>query len=202
MPWDCKYAVIDKYVKMAGATVFVESGTCHGNTPARLEDKFDQLHTIEVDTALYEGACARFKDHPKIKVWKGDSAVVLPEVLKQINETCLFWLDGHYSGPGTGLAETGECPVVQELDAIYRHPVKNHVILIDDAWSFGVIKGYPAPEEIERMAASKDPTVRMETNVQRLSTGLLAGMNLITNRFTGPGRLGIQSMYLHLGSGD
>jgi uncharacterized protein (AIM24 family) len=48
----------------------------------------------------------------------------------------------------------------------------------------------------------KDPTVRMDTNVQRLSTGLLAGMNLITNRFTGPGRLGIQSMYLHLGSAD
>jgi len=48
----------------------------------------------------------------------------------------------------------------------------------------------------------KDPTVRMETNVQRLSTGLLAGMNLITNRFTGPGRLGIQSMYMHMPTSD
>ncbi len=48
----------------------------------------------------------------------------------------------------------------------------------------------------------KDPSVRMETNVQRLSTGLLAGMNLVTNRFTGPGRLGIQSMYMHLSTGD
>ena len=40
----------------------------------------------------------------------------------------------------------------------------------------------------------KDPTVRMETNTQRISTG----MNLIMNRFTGPGRVGIQSMYLHM----
>lgn len=48
----------------------------------------------------------------------------------------------------------------------------------------------------------KDPTVKMETNIQRLSTGLLAGMNLITNRFTGPGRIGIQSMYMHLPSGE
>lgn len=48
----------------------------------------------------------------------------------------------------------------------------------------------------------KDPAVRMETNVQTISTGFLAGMNLITNRFTGPGRLGIQSMYLHMPSGD
>lgn len=44
----------------------------------------------------------------------------------------------------------------------------------------------------------KDVGVKMETNMQRLSTGLLAGLNLITNRFTGPGRLGLQSMYLHM----
>jgi len=48
----------------------------------------------------------------------------------------------------------------------------------------------------------KDPTVKMETNIQTLSTGLLASMNIVTNRFTGPGRLAIQSMYLHLMTGD
>jgi uncharacterized protein (AIM24 family) len=37
----------------------------------------------------------------------------------------------------------------------------------------------------------------METNMQRISAGLFAGVNMITNRFTGPGRVGIQSMYLH-----
>lgn len=46
----------------------------------------------------------------------------------------------------------------------------------------------------------KDPGMRMETNIQTISTGFLAGMNLITNRFTGPGRVGIQSMYVHLPS--
>lgn len=43
----------------------------------------------------------------------------------------------------------------------------------------------------------KESTVQMQTNIQRLSTGLLAGMNLITNRFTGPGRVALQSMYMH-----
>ena len=47
----------------------------------------------------------------------------------------------------------------------------------------------------------KDASVTMETKMTRLSTGFLAGMNLILNRFTGPGRVGIQSMYLHLPSG-
>jgi uncharacterized protein (AIM24 family) len=46
----------------------------------------------------------------------------------------------------------------------------------------------------------KDASVRMETNIQKVSSGLFGGMNFITNRFTGPGRVGIQSMYLHMPS--
>lgn len=44
----------------------------------------------------------------------------------------------------------------------------------------------------------KDPAVRMETRTDRLTSGLFGGMNFILNRFTGPGRVGIQSMYLHM----
>lgn len=47
----------------------------------------------------------------------------------------------------------------------------------------------------------KDPSVNMDTVIQRLSTGLFAGAGqLVVNRFTGPGRIAIQSMYLHLAS--
>ena len=42
----------------------------------------------------------------------------------------------------------------------------------------------------------------METNMQRLSAGVLAGMNLVMNRFTGPGKVGLQSMYLHMPSAE
>jgi uncharacterized protein (AIM24 family) len=45
----------------------------------------------------------------------------------------------------------------------------------------------------------KDTSVQMETQFQRISTGLFASAGqLVWNRFTGPGRLGIQSMYLHM----
>ncbi|MGH7740197.1 MAG: AIM24 family protein [bacterium] len=45
----------------------------------------------------------------------------------------------------------------------------------------------------------KDPEVKMETIFQRLSTGLFGGAcQLCWNRFTGPGRLALQSMYLHM----
>ena len=46
----------------------------------------------------------------------------------------------------------------------------------------------------------KDPSVQMETKVQsNLSTGLLAsGGTIVCNRFTGPGRVGIQSCSMSL----
>lgn len=43
----------------------------------------------------------------------------------------------------------------------------------------------------------KDRTVKLETNITSLSTGFLAGSNLALNRFTGPGRVGFQSMCHH-----
>ncbi len=45
----------------------------------------------------------------------------------------------------------------------------------------------------------KDRGVQMQTIFQRLATGLFAGAGQVFwNRFTGPGRIGLQSMYLHL----
>ncbi len=41
----------------------------------------------------------------------------------------------------------------------------------------------------------KERSVRMDTVVQKLSAGLFGGSTMIVNRFTGPGRLGLQSMY-------
>src|SRR6202011_541924 len=46
----------------------------------------------------------------------------------------------------------------------------------------------------------KDASVRMEIKVMGLRSGIFAGSgNLVFNRFFGPGRLGIQSMYMHMG---
>ncbi len=49
----------------------------------------------------------------------------------------------------------------------------------------------------------KDPSVMMETQFQRFATGFLASAGqLFWNRFTGPGRVAIQSMYIHLPEGN
>ena len=47
----------------------------------------------------------------------------------------------------------------------------------------------------------KEPSVQMETRVDRLGSGLFgANFNLVLNRFTGPGKIGLQSMYRHMPS--
>jgi uncharacterized protein (AIM24 family) len=40
----------------------------------------------------------------------------------------------------------------------------------------------------------KDPSVTLDTNFQGFTAGFFGGMRLACNRFTGPGRIGIQSM--------
>ena len=49
----------------------------------------------------------------------------------------------------------------------------------------------------------KDPQVGMTVQVVGLRMGILGGSgNLVFDRFTGPGRIGIQSMYLHMPTED
>jgi uncharacterized protein (AIM24 family) len=49
----------------------------------------------------------------------------------------------------------------------------------------------------------KDRSVQMQTMFQRLSTGLFASAgNLVWNRFTGPGKVALQSMYFHMEGGE
>jgi uncharacterized protein (AIM24 family) len=49
----------------------------------------------------------------------------------------------------------------------------------------------------------RDESVRMDPQVYGLRTGIFGGAGqLVFNRFTGPGRVGIQSMYLHLGPSE
>jgi uncharacterized protein (AIM24 family) len=48
----------------------------------------------------------------------------------------------------------------------------------------------------------RDDSVSMDIKVFGLKTGIFGGGSLVFNRFTGPGRVGIQSMYFHLPTSD
>jgi uncharacterized protein (AIM24 family) len=49
----------------------------------------------------------------------------------------------------------------------------------------------------------KDRSVQMQTMFQKLPTGFFASAgNIVWNRFTGPGKVALQSMYFHMEGGE
>lgn len=58
-------------------------------------------------------------------------AFTLYDVIKNINSSITFWLDGHYSGYDTAQGDENN-PILKELEQIKKHHIKNHTILIDD----------------------------------------------------------------------
>ncbi|MCW3090873.1 MAG: hypothetical protein JWP81_1942 [Ferruginibacter sp.] len=77
--------------------IMVETGTFLGDTVECFREKFDKIITVELSEELATKAKARFADDPKISILQGDSDVILAQLLKDMQEPVLFWLDGHYS---------------------------------------------------------------------------------------------------------
>jgi hypothetical protein len=138
-----------------GTGLLIESGTFEGEMARKCRHGFGRIVTIELDPGLAERAVRRLARYPNIEVRHGDSATVLPQVLAGVKEPALFWLDGHYSGSGTARGAS-DTPLVQELQAIARHGVPGHVVLVDDARLLGS-GDYPGLDEIRRVVAAFQP---------------------------------------------
>ncbi len=118
------------------------------------------LYSIEIVDFIHQNAQHRFRNNPKIKLILGDSATKLPEIVNQLTEPAVFWLDGHFSGGDTGFGDTG-CPIYAEIDTIFQSKHK-HIILIDDARCFIGEVGYPPLAEFEKSVKSKMPNASFE----------------------------------------
>jgi hypothetical protein len=140
-PQSIKLAVINN-VSGPRPRVFVETGTYHGETVEAVKRLYAKVISIEVDETLYRKACTRFAADGNVRIVHGDCARKLPEILAELQEPAVFWLDGHYSGGETGKGEM-EDPILISLGQIAAHPIKEHVIFIDDARTFDGREGHP-----------------------------------------------------------
>jgi len=144
-------AVVD-YANRFGINVFVETGTYYGDMIDAVKNRFKKIYSIELDDHLFNLAQKKYAGLKHIKIINGDSAEKIKDVLANISEPCLFWLDGHYSGPGTAKGSL-DTPLLKELSLILDHQIKNHVILVDDAREFGT-GDYPAIDDLKKMVAN------------------------------------------------
>lgn len=117
------------------ADTFIETGTHLGLTAKNAAQVFDLVKTIELSEELYQKAKADLSVYKNAKVYNGDSAILLKELLKSTTGKAIIWLDGHYSGffngNNTALGNTNT-PIIAELKCIKEAGISNSVILIDD----------------------------------------------------------------------
>lgn len=144
-----------KEARSAGIGVLVETGTYRGITVDRLHRHFDQLVSIELDDQLWAAAVARFSHLPHVRILHGDSGMLLPGVVEEVQRPAVYWLDAHYSGGITARGEE-DTPVVTELEAVARLGTADDVILIDDARLFDE-EPYPSIEKLREVVAAHRP---------------------------------------------
>lgn len=156
-----KQFTVKMYGNRFSLQTLIETGTYLGGMIIGVKDTFRRIISVELEPRLYERAKLIFSSDPQISILFGDSGEVLPEILAAVTKPCLFWLDGHWSGGYVKTAKGNrETPILQELHHIFRHPVKEHVILIDDARMFVGQNDYPTLDELRKLAKSYDSTLQ------------------------------------------
>ena len=154
VPHLVKQHVIQQYGREFNLPILIETGTNHAHMIYVQKDHFREIYSIELDPWRAESARRKFAGRPGIHVLQGDSGEVLPNLLQSVKEPCLFWLDGHDFDIST--------PVKKELDALFKHPVQDHVLLIDDARWFDGRSDYPTLDQLREKVSREYPCHVME----------------------------------------
>lgn len=111
---------------------FIETGTFEGQgVEYALDVGFDHVRSVDINYASYTDNLVKFNYNPRVQLYHGPTETKLWEMIKDIDVPATFWLDAHWSGEGTPMSDK-KCPLLEELEVIKNHLVKNHTIMIDD----------------------------------------------------------------------
>jgi hypothetical protein len=131
---------IGDYIAKYNLKHYVETGTGMGECLQHaLSFEFETLSSIEIYPKVYESVKEKFTQ-TKAKVFLGNSYEVLPEILNEIEEPVLFFLDAHFPGADfhyeTYTSTTDydtRLPLERELKTInHSRDISKDVFIIDD----------------------------------------------------------------------
>jgi len=126
------------------SSTLVETGTYEGATVFNLYEFFNKIYTIELNKRSYDYCINKSKNLgiDNIKFYHGQSQDILPNLIQ--NElsnldSCIFFLDAHYTKNDYGLTSKGDIdvPVCLEVEIITQLFKKKCIIIIDDTRALG-----------------------------------------------------------------
>lgn len=155
-----KQKTVREYGEKCGLRTLIETGTYYGEMVSAMRSRFDRIYSIEYDPELAARAKLEFSKYPHIRIIQGDSQTALPELLKSVDKPALFWLDAGYYGWSGEQGDKKRLGV--ELDAILRHKMNGHVILMDDAHGLNGENGALTIEEVTKQIEQDFPGRKVE----------------------------------------
>lgn len=145
--------VCKRFPEYSGIEVLIETGTFKGKTTCQESRYFREVHTVELNGELFHSNADTFARYPNIHAYHGDCVVMLPKILAELDEPCVFFLDAHWSGDQSVEWSSSEwkgydietsyrgekwppgpeqqCPLVDEAGIINAFPYRC-VVMIDD----------------------------------------------------------------------
>lgn len=128
-------------------SIFVETGSFNGSgIETALKHPYTEIHSVEWDAARHAALSEKFAAEPRVKLYQGDSADRLREIIPALNHPATFWLDAH---------DDKQSPLMEELIAIRELSKFKNTILIDDlnwfyCWKF-------TEDDIVKLVKTIDP---------------------------------------------
>ncbi len=165
-----KQKVVREYGEQFGLKTLVETGTYYGEMVAAMKGHFARIYSIEYVPALAERATRKFARDEHVRIFCGDSRVVMPEVLALLRGPALFWLDaGYYGWVGIRTKINGQ-RLSAELEIILSHPYP-HMILLDDARGLTGQDGIPSVGDVKSYVESNFPqrSVEVKYDIMRIT---------------------------------
>ena len=114
--------------------IFIETGSFEGYGMQRaLDAGFEEIYSCELMERHYNFCMNRFKDNNNVNLYLGSSEDFLPEIMNEIDERFVLWLDAH--GGYAGVAgEPMKQYLPREMDCLveYSDKFKDSIIMVDD----------------------------------------------------------------------
>ena len=113
-------------------STYFETGLSRGRgVDSALSSGFDKVYSIDVCKRWIDEGREKYDDSI-VTLIHGDSQHIFDHI-KDIDERILFFLDAHNDHSNLdGENSSVHCPIAQELEAISKHHIKNHIIVVDD----------------------------------------------------------------------